>query len=253
MNATQYNLETFSRERGKYQSVFYRLSDKIKGRMFLEPLALTSLLLVSATPPAWCQPKTPPIVRVGLLAPQPVADTSRPMKTLETVKIDTKNPYGAHVKTHVGGLTDGTIKVEQHASLSGASLGDQSCYWYSDVQITVHLVQKVYVASEYKYGSCMYNAVWEHEHKHVRVDREIINKYRPVYEQAVLRFVTQAGATGPVESHSAQKVQESMTQELRRAIRSVTDKMEAERTARQQSIDTRAEYDRVSAQCRGKK
>lgn len=223
--------------------------------MFLEALTTSSLILASGAPDsiAWCAPAKSTMVRVGLTSAQPTADLSKTMKQLEGFHIDTKNPYGPHAETHVGGLTDGMIKVEQQVGIGGVNYGDQVCLWYSSVDVTVRLTQKVYVAREYKPGTCMYNAVWDHEHKHVRVDREIINKYRPVYEQAVQQYIARAGVSGPMDAGLQQKTQANMVEGLRRVVSGVTDKMEAERSARQQAVDTRAEYDRVSALCRGKK
>lgn len=222
--------------------------------MFLESLAASSIILASSgAQPGWCQASGDVQVRVGLVATQPVGDFSKTMANLKTVQIDTKNPYGAHVDTHVGGLTSSTVGVEQQMSLGGVRYGDESCVWYKDVRVTIKLAQRVYVARDYKPGTCMHAAVWEHEHKHVRVDREVINKYRPIYDQAVRKYLHQARILGPFPHREEKRAQDAMMKTLGQVIAQVTEKMESERMRRQQAVDTRAEYDRVTALCQGKR
>jgi hypothetical protein len=222
--------------------------------MFLETFAATSVWLAStqAAPPSWCAPARPPVIHVGLVAPRPTSDFSKTMKDLKKFHIDTKNPYGAHVDTHVGGLTAGTIKVEQKMTLGGARKGDYGCLWVDDVHVTVRLDQRVYIAKDYAPGTCLHNAVWDHEHKHVRVDREMINAYRPVFETALRNAAVVRMVHGPVAVGSVTATQDKMMDQLRQVVAQVTAQMEAERDKRQGAVDTRAEYDRVSALCKGR-
>jgi hypothetical protein len=223
--------------------------------MMLEGLVASSILLASAPQPAdrptWCQPDRVVNVRVGLIAPRPTSDFSKTTTQLEQFQIDTKSPYGAHIDTHVGGLTAGTIKVEQKMNIGGARLGQQSCLWPEDVRVTIRLEQKVYVAKDYAPGSCMHNAVWEHEHKHVRVDREIINEYRPRFERAIKTALAGNTVMGPVASRDEPKAQNYLMAKLQDAVARITHQMETDRNARQQAIDSREEYDRVANLCRG--
>lgn len=202
---------------------------------------------------SFCQPDRSATVRVALLAPTPRSDFSKNMEQLEKFHIDTVNPYGAKVDSHVGGLTSGSIKVEQKMSISGATKLGQTCLWPDHIDVMVRLDQVVYIAKEYKQGTCMNAAVWEHEHKHVRVDREIINKYRPIFEQQVRASVTQMGVTGPFETVHQKAYQDQMMAGVSAAISVVTKKMEDERNKRQQDVDTLEEYERVSHVCRSKK
>ena len=201
---------------------------------------------------AFCQPDAAPTVHVGLIAPTPRSDFSKDMAGLEKFHIDTVNPYGAKVDSHVGGLTTGTIKVEQKMNIGGSSTAAQTCLWPKHIEVTVRLDQVVYIAKEYTQGTCMNSAVWEHEHKHVRVDREIINKYRPIFENQVRQAATAMGVTGPFASTLQNGMQDKMMQKIGDAVSVITKQMEDERKIRQQNVDTRAEYDRVSALCRGK-
>ncbi len=226
--------------------------------MLLDTVVSASLILASAqggmVPEAsWCTPPRPPVVQVGLIAPTPTADFSKTMKQLETFRIDTKNPYGAHVDTHVGGLTSGTVKVEQTMAVGGVRHGDDICVWPTRVSVTLRLDQRVYVARDYPPRTCMHNAVWDHEHKHIRVDREIINQYRPVYERAVRAYLQKNPFMGPFPKGQEKAAQSRVMAGLRDAISAVTKRMEKDRGARQQAVDTRVEYDRVAALCAPKR
>lgn len=202
--------------------------------------------------PSFCRADQTPAVHVGLIAPTPRSDFSRDMTQLEKFHIDTVNPYGAKIDTHVGGLTAGTIKVEQKMSIAGASLAGQTCLWPGQVQVTIRLDQVVYIAKEYKPGTCMNASVWEHEHKHVRVDREIINKYRPVFETQVRAAAARMGVIGPFDTQNQKAYQDHMMKQIGDAVSVITKQMETERNTRQQNVDTVQEYDRVSAVCKRK-
>ena len=226
--------------------------------MMLEALAASSILLASTTGtvvetrPTWCAAAKAPVIRVGLMAPQPKSDFSKSIAQLEKFHIDTKNPYGAQVDTHVGGLTAGTIKVEQKMTIGGTRRGEESCLWVEQVNVVIRLDQKVYIAKDFKPGTCLHQAVWVHEHKHVKVDREIINKYRPLYQKAVENLTHARPVFGPIEMAREKVGQTRMMDDLSAALGRVTNAMEKEREARQQAVDSREEYDRVSASCKGK-
>ncbi len=211
---------------------------------------LTPLAARAASP--FCQADRAPTVHVGLIAPTPRSDFSKDMAQLEKFHIDTVNPYGAKIDTHVGGLTAGTIKVEQKMSIAGASMSGKTCLWPGQVQVTIRLDQLVYIAKEYKQGTCMNASVWEHEHKHVRVDREIINKYRPVFEQQVRAAALRMGVIGPFDKKNQKVYQDQMMKQIGDAVSAVTKQMESERNIRQQNVDTVQEYDRVSSLCKRK-
>lgn len=203
--------------------------------------------------PDWCRPDGPPRVHVGLQAPNPVGDYNKSVKELEeNQNIDTVSPYGAQAKTHVGGLTEGNIEVRQKLQVGGKRKGAESCVWLDDLKVVVRLEQTVYVAKEYRPGSCMYNSIWEHEHKHVRVDREILNDYRPQYEAAIYRFLWVNPVVGPFDVSGEKERQESLLAQLKQVIDGVTSQMELERKARQQAVDNLEEYQRVSDICRGR-
>lgn len=201
----------------------------------------------------FCQIDKPATIRVALVAPTPRSDFSKNMAQLEKFHIDTVNPYGAKVDSHVGGLTSGSIKVEQKMRISGATQSGKTCLWPDHIDVIMRLDQIVYIASEYKQGTCMNASVWEHEHKHVRVDREIINKYRPIFERQVQAAVAKMGVTGPFNTASQQTYQDQMMSRVSAAVSVVTKQMESERNKRQQDVDTLEEYERVSQVCRGKK
>lgn len=223
--------------------------------MFLETLTSASLILASATAAdvSFCARTKAPVIQVGLVAPKPIGDYNKSVAELETFHIDTKNPYGAQVDTHVGGLTSGTINVKQQMTLGGARRGETGCLWVDAIQVTIRLDQTVYVAKDYAPGTCLHNAVWDHEHKHVRVDREIINKYRPIFDQALRQAAVVRNVYGPFPVGSIEQTQGQMMQAIEQVVAKITQDLEAERSTRQQAIDTRAEYDRVSNLCRGRK
>jgi hypothetical protein len=96
----------------------------------------------------------------------------------------------------------------------------------------------------------MNKGIWDHEHKHVRVDREIINKYRPQFELELKKILAVDPVVGPVANDQAAAGQQILQDRVAAAVARVTKIMQAERNTRQQAVDTRQEYDRVSNLCR---
>ncbi len=221
--------------------------------MFLEALASGSLILASADTASWCKPERAPVVRVGLQAPAPVGDYGKTMVQLEKFQIDTVSPYGVHVETHVGGLTKGDVEISHTYQTAGLRRGDLTCLWLDQVKVVIRLKQTVYVAKEYAPGTCMYKSVWEHEHKHVRTDREILNKYRPIYEKEIKRYLSTFPVVGPVTVREEGAAQQKLGEQIEYVISGLTEKMESERARRQQGVDTLEEYQRVARMCRGKR
>jgi hypothetical protein len=220
--------------------------------MFLEPLAASALFLQVATDgrPGWCRAKHPPSITVNLTIEPMETDFTQGLAQLKTMPIDTKSPYGAHVETLVGGLTSGQIEVKQRIALGGVQYGSRFCTWYDSVVVDIRLDPKVMVAREYPRGTCRFNAIWTHEQKHVKVDNDIVRRYRPMYEQAISQQMLQLGTQGPVPAGAdGSMLQNKLTQDMQDAIARLTQKMDIERQSMQQAIDSREEYDAVGRQC----
>jgi hypothetical protein len=214
--------------------------------MMLEPLTATYLILASS----WCQPPRAPELEVSVDVRPIKMVYSKSSDDLKKFQIDTVNPYGNEVSTKIGGLTRGQINVNQRVTIGGAQRGAETCFWYETVKVIVQMDPTVYIAKEYPFGTCAHKAIREHENKHVKVDYNMIVRYRAVYEKALKKTLLDNWIHGPYQVGVKQEdVQTVMMGKISDVAGYVTKKLETERGRAQQAIDSREEYDHVAGQC----
>lgn len=178
-------------------------------------------------------------------------DFSQSTADLASNHIDSENPYGTHVATDVGGLMSGKVQYKSSVEISSLRYpaSQVTCLWIDKVVVDIVIDPTVLVANEHPKGSCEYVAVLEHEHKHVALDRKVVQDYLDPTRAAASAAVQKVGVVGPKPDADAETYKKKMSDYVQAALKVVMDKMYAERTARQKMLDSKEEYDRVSAQC----
>ena len=203
-----------------------------------------------------CQAKTAPIINVVPSKSRVKYDFSKSKSDLNSVNVDTVSPYGPQHDTEVSGLMSGSIQVKHEMSFMHEQYAriDTGCLYIRNVDIEVHIEPIVYVASEYPKGTCMHNAVLAHEHKHVRADQVIVNKYTKVIGNAMLRVINSQGASfGPYELNRIPLVQNNIQGSLNKVLTKYNDLMNDERRVKQQAIDSFEEYENIGKRCPNKR
>ncbi|MEM7618408.1 MAG: hypothetical protein AAF244_03385 [Pseudomonadota bacterium] len=199
-----------------------------------------------------CQLKKSPQINVIPSKSRVRYDFTRSKADLNKVDVDTVSPYGPQHKTEVSGLMSGSIQVKHEMSFMHELYErlDKGCLFINSLDIEVHIEPVVYVASEYPKGTCMHNAVLTHEHKHVKVDRVIVNKYVKIIGQAMKSVInTQGSAFGPYELDRLPHVQNNIQNSLNKVLKKYNDKMNEERREKQQAVDSLEEYESIGARC----
>jgi hypothetical protein len=165
--------------------------------------------------------------------------------------IDSKNPYGTHVATDVGGLMSGRIQYRSGIEISSLRYpsSNVSCFWIEKVSVDIVIDPLVQIAREHPEGSCDYVAILEHEQKHVTTDRAVVKDHLEDIRTVTGAAVQKVGVVGPKPSPTGDSYKKKMSDYIEAQLKVAMDKMYADRIARQQKIDTRQEYDRVQAQC----
>ena len=202
-----------------------------------------------------CKPLKTPEISIVASDTTIKYDHSKTKEELNSFKIDTKSPYPANTQTHIGGLTSGEVSVSHQVQMMQEvfqGLG-QACVYVNDIKIRVNINSTIYIASDYKNGSCMYQSVMEHEKKHIKVDRYIVNKYSRIIGQAMKEAVDALGpAQGPIPEAAIKGTQERMDMYLKGVLTEYSNKMSDERKKLQQQVDTLEEYQRVQGACFGR-
>jgi hypothetical protein len=106
----------------------------------------------------------------------------------------------------------------------------------------------VYIASEIPEDSCGFNEIMAHEQKHIDVNKAILDEYAPRIERELKDYLKMNGVFKQVKEDYARAV---MHEKLQQLLNNIAEEMGSDNQRRQQAIDTRAEYERVSADCGG--
>jgi hypothetical protein len=124
------------------------------------------------------------------------------------------------------------------------------CFWVRRTELAVrHPSPDIYVAREYRRGTCPYRTILAHERQHMTISREQINRYLPRLRWVLtsLRiptgerpiFVTSAEAAKSEVRTLMKELAEPLFREMSQALR-----------AAQAKLDTPASYRRLRKQCK---
>ena len=179
-------------------------------------------------------------------------DYARSLSDIQETKIDTVDPYGIHSNSITQGFMEGQISMKREVEMDYAAVkgGREVCLWYKKIDVNLHIDPKIVIAKEVRRSRCMRDAVLEHEHKHVDVDRAVVNQSAQELGKELYDQLSAEGfVVGPVPAAQAQARAERM---VARVMQITEDnyKRLAERRARlQQEVDSLEEYERVKAEC----
>lgn len=199
----------------------------------------------------WCAPQKAPSINVRTSTDNITYDFRYSEKQLNKFGVTTISPYASNVITDVGGLMKGGIETQQKMSFGTLTnpRTNQICIWHDTIDVLIHIKPTIYIANEFPQGSCMHNSIMQHEHKHITVDREIVNKYAALIGQALQNDVSQYRVFGPVPQSNQEATLSMVKTRMQGILKHYTDMMSAERKARQQAVDNINEYERVNKSC----
>jgi hypothetical protein len=199
-----------------------------------------------------CVPKVAPKIKVLPTKAQLKYNFTKTKYDLERFDIDTVSPYDPNSKTHVGGLMSGKIQLTQQTEFMN-ELYDHvgyGCVYIKKVDVKIHVDPTIYVAREYKRGSCKHNEILKHERRHVREDQLIVNKYSKLVADDLKASLDVGGYSfGPYKTSELAGVQKRLQGQLEGLVIARHDAMNIERKKRQQAIDSLEEYDFIAEQC----
>ena len=201
--------------------------------------------------PEWCEPDKRPEINIKPKSDKVKYNFSKSIDQINRKNIDTKNPYSDNVITKAGGLMSGGIETRHRFEIGTKerTYKKQVCAWYDKITVRIKIEPTIFVAREFGKNSCPRRAILEHEQKHIRVDREIVQKYARKFGRAIKNYIDNNHVYGPVPSDGFKNMQKRMTDQINWVISRVGRRMERERQRRQQAVDTRKEYERVRNQC----
>lgn len=214
----------------------------------------TFLLLAAATPDAskMCGDKQPTKIRVIPKTANVRFDYSQSLKQLQNYETDTVDPYAYHGTTVTQAFMKGSIQPRYKILLKTTEIKkyNAGCLAYDTIEVELNIEPTIVMAKEVAKDSCLKRTVSEHELKHVRVDREVVNKYAKSIGQKLLKDLKARGFTaGPFPLDRMEEIQEKMKGVVGQILDLEFQKMSIERQERQREVDNLEEYESVNAKC----
>ncbi len=219
----------------------------------IDLFAAAGLFLLAANPVECRVPKAPLVEVIPKTAPT-AYDYTKSVADLQRMKSDTISPYGRHEEQLVYGLHRGKMSIGYSIEFGGVGYPDYdlACLYFNKVTVTLELNPVIYVAKEFRPGTCAHKAVLDHEKKHVATDRRIANKYARVIGLSVQKAVNESGAIGPYYTEEIPVIREKMSRHIGKNVESVEFLMLEEQNRMQQEVDSMEEYDSVSEEIHGR-
>ena len=157
------------------------------------------------------------------------------------------SPHGRGVQ--VLGLTRAGYELSTTSNYAYYQVDGGNCFWVDNVDVVLrYQSMDVYVAKEYRPGSCACRAILAHEQQHVDIARSFVQRYRPCIRSALtsLRIPT---ARAPSFADSIDRAQARSNSLLQELLQPVYRQLERSMDVAQAEIDTPQAYRRVLRQC----
>lgn len=218
----------------------------------LDTAALPAAYMLAAV--SVCAPQQPPVVTLDFTNKEPNVQNILSSKELGQFDVSTQFSHGRDEVFTTGGITAGHIGAGFELSFKKSMKPESGlfCLWLEKVAVSVDYAPQVHIASEYVPGSCRYQQTLQHEIRHVHTDLITLREFTPVIQQAVQSTVKTFSVAGPLPSDLVDQSQNEMGNTIKQALSDAVDHMDRIRLIRQQQIDTRQEYMRLSKACAGK-
>ena len=218
----------------------------------VDPLTTGALLILAASNNQICQMPQPTKINVKPTAQKVEFDYSKSLKELQATQTDTINPYDFTGISHTLGFARGAIQTEVRVKLGQQYLPRYKavCVWYEEVNIGFKIDPEITIAKEVAADRCKGKAVKEHELKHVKADRRIVNKYAKIIGKKVYNDLKARGfVAGPVRVSDTEVVSERMQRTVLQIVEREGKRMDLDRADAQQAVDSLEEYERVGKLC----
>ncbi|HBR67837.1 MAG TPA: hypothetical protein DEA55_00480 [Rhodospirillaceae bacterium] len=208
-------------------------------------LSLTLLVFPLQAFAIECLPEEAPVVKLR----SAIADTKfvRSNSIRDLTKVHGSPQQKSKKVLGTGG---GAMSIKANLRFRTATQGRKSCVSLKEIKAEYVSYPEIHIASNFRKGSCAYNAVLEHEEKHIAILKEFHNEYSQKLKADMENLAMQINVTGPVAAKDVQKVQDEASADLYRWIDSFTRQASLILEQRQAKIDTEEEYKKMSSLCK---
>ena len=197
---------------------------------------------------AACAPYAKPIVLdFKTLAPQPVYNNTLSVQGIRnTIAIHSERVLGPHEKSLGITYAETAYDAEAH-SMATTVRGGGYCVYLTGVDVNFGWKRmQVYVASEFKPGTCEYRTVLDHENQHVSVNNGALKEFAPRFRAEVERMLTNVQ---PVYATNAQRGMDQALASLDMGMSGLLKRFQSMMSQRNAPLDSDANYKATAQLC----
>lgn len=152
----------------------------------------------------------------------------------------------------VGGLGGGRyglgVEIDFNVKEKGNGL---SCLSIKKVEGQFIAFPLIMIASNFAKDSCEFNAVYDHEKKHVRTLMNFQKEYSVKFRSRLNKIVRKYGQAKVTSPAQVAMMQQQINQSIQSAVNGYFEAIQPVINRRQQAVDSPQEYARVAALCSG--
>jgi hypothetical protein len=202
--------------------------------------------------PVVCQMPKAPHINIIPRTADVFYDYSLNSRQLAMKKSNTVNPYAPGTDTTTGGLREDQPVEKIEISWGYATYTPQNvvCLWYDTINITIDLKPHIYLANDGLFATDLCReAITDHELKHVKVDRYVMNEHARRLGVVLQSAVNEGGLVGPFPLDQLKDMENSMANPINKLVESLVGQRREEMSRLQGQVDSLEEYQRVSKIC----
>jgi hypothetical protein len=157
--------------------------------------------------------------------------------------------------SHALGLTIGKMGFRFESlnmSRSTSLFGSDTCIYAKNLTVEVFYSSEIYVASEYKKGTCKHKVTLEHEHKHHNANISAVKAHVETLKKDMPEIVTYLEQKS-ISNAGAQDASNKLQAGFHDALNFYTKQVKAIMEQKNSQIDTPEEYARAGRVCVGGK
>ncbi len=217
----------------------------------IDPITVTSLMILAGNAVSCPQA---PTTKINIIphTEKVKYDYKQSLKKIQEYSTDTVDPYSFHGTTITQGFMKGEIGLDHKVTLGQVTNSKRgySCLWYKDITVNITIDPTIVIAKELYNDRCMRKAIIDHELKHVRVDRRVVNKYANLIgEKLMSDLKTRGFSAGPVRIDSIAEISKKMQRVVNQIIELEYQKLSIDRQENQRAVDSLEEYESVDDKC----
>jgi len=215
--------------------------------LWLLSIALATIPAQAQASNTECPPYSEPRINITRIYDQPRYDTSLDVNAIYNMARNIQYKSRASNELPVG-LTSSLQQLNTSFEISAQTLPNGAvCAQITTLEMRYGFAETtVYIANELEEGSCGFQEVLAHEHKHVATDIDVMEQTLPQLNILASGILNHLGA---IKVSSVEEANNYYSNALNRQMDELSASFSATHDAQQSQVDTPEEYKRISTSC----